>query len=51
MKTYNVTFHYTVTVEADDWEQAEDRAWVVFLEEASHSDFVNGDPEEIEATA
>lgn len=30
MKTYNVVFHYSVEVTAEDQEAAEDQAWSLF---------------------
>lgn len=32
MKEYNVVFHYSVRVEADDEDDAQDKAWSLFGE-------------------
>lgn len=48
MTTYFVTFHYTVAVEANDQERADELAWEQFAEHLptiSAGDFVSSEPE------
>ena len=49
VRSYNVTFHYTVTVEAEEAEEAGEKAWAAFVAgfgtEFTATDFVSGNPE------
>lgn len=50
MKTYYVTFHYTVEVQAEDQEQADTLSWQMFADSfrgLSLGDFVSSEPEEM----
>jgi hypothetical protein len=50
MKEYNVVFHYSVRVEADDEDDAQDKAWLEFSEgNPSSGDNFASTVEEIEA--